>query len=192
MKDIKQLLQEGVVFFKTPNEEELLSILKALHNIGIDPTISTFEKTYKDILKYNYFSIRGGIFYGNKEDYDFFKHTEKDFNEFLKEKGLKLEKTIIPFDLEKVKNGASLVTRGGLKAKYLADNYDSVYYPILATIFKKSPTVYPFNLKGRYSSETTTNLDLLIEDYQIVKDSTELTIGEIENLLGIKNLKIVK
>lgn len=82
---------------------------------------------------------------------------------------------LIPFDAEKAKNGAKVVTRNGLPAKildYPVKNEDS---PILGLILiegKEFPKLFTKN-GNHYSDCTESRLDLFIEEEEVEEDDSD-------------------
>ena len=71
---------------------------------------------------------------------------------------------LVPFDIEKAKNGAKVVTRDGHHVKITAHYLNTVKtYPITGEI-KETGESLTFTKEGRFSTYEATNNDLFIEE----------------------------
>jgi len=80
-----------------------------------------------------------------------------------------METRKIPFDVEKAKRGAKVVTRDGRNVEIIHFNKKGGDYPIVAlvdnVVYKGiSQEIYCYTTKGRYTFVNPTKYDLLIEE----------------------------
>ena len=86
-----------------------------------------------------------------------------------------MKTTLIPFNAEKAKNGAKVVTRNGLPAKILDYPVKNEDCPILGLILiegKEFPKLFTKN-GNHYSDCTESRLDLFIEEEEVEEDDSD-------------------
>ena len=66
-----------------------------------------------------------------------------------------------PFDLEKAKAGAKLVTRDGREVTHFTYNVNNRSYPCAAKIYGLE---FSFTKEGKYAGENLSQLDLFLAD----------------------------
>lgn len=106
-----------------------------------------------------------------------------------------LIETKVPFDVEKAKAGAEVTTRSGCPVRILCYDKKNEKYPIVALTECKNDNrevCRSFTFKGREYGANESDYDLMLIQYEILNKAVEMTVAQIEEKLGISNLKIVK
>lgn len=76
-----------------------------------------------------------------------------------------MEIKLVPFDLEKVKTGAKVVTRNGLSARIVDYKVNDKDYPVLGLVaIEGKENSYKFTINGKFYINKDYALDLFIEE----------------------------
>ena len=108
---------------------------------------------------------------------------------------------LIPFDIEKAKNGAKIVTRSGLSAKRVDVDVNNGH-PVLCLVTWKDGIETPilYSIDGRYYPDQTDDRDLFIEereveetdDYDPYKATVESIADMVERYSELQSLEELK
>ena len=104
----------------------------------------------------------------------------------------KMSKTkLVPFDIERAKNGAKVVTRKGLPAKIVDYPIKNEIYPILGLILvdgKEFPLLFT-KTGNQYKNCTESRYDLFIEEEGVESQKNSLNLKSKKNKKPINNIK---
>lgn len=104
----------------------------------------------------------------------------------------KMSKTkLVPFDIERAKNGAKVVTRKGLPARIVDYPIKNEIYPILGLILvdgKEFPLLFT-KTGNQYKNCTESRYDLFIEEEGVESQKNSLNLKSKKNKKPINNIK---
>ena len=98
---------------------------------------------------------------------------------------------LVPFDIERAKNGAKVVTRKGLPAKIVDYPIKNEIYPILGLILvdgKEFPLLFT-KTGNQYKNCTESRYDLFIEEEGVESQKNSLNLKSKKNKKPINNIK---
>lgn len=200
MKTIKEIIvnvaNQDNLFFSFKNEEQLKKIFRILKIVGFRYNTGkdlSNPDLLEDALKHGSFRITsyGGISYEYRNTYIIYGYREKNIFDFFKELNITIESNKKDFCFDDIDYLSNIKTNNGANAKVLYSSLKNEKPLVVSYSFDENENECIL-LATKDGKTNNINYDLFLENETISLNQAEMTISEIEERLGINNLKIIK